>query len=480
MPAPTKPILTLALLLTAMPIIDGCRSFDDAIKDVIDNPSEGSDLYVTGTKAYSSADRNDLNLNVWRVDSDPFPDSVQIYARVMKSDGTFISNLAPPYYEGSEDYRAIWSGLNEQIGDNGPEYGIDDYSVREFSSKDGIPFELGLALDYSGSMGSNITYLEDAAITFVKLKLPQDRIAIVKFDNNPRLVVPLDGDTSTILRKFGRNGLAGFGGYTALYSAGRLAAEQIARTPEDHPRGLILFTDGEDNASDIGSEQLYAICKENDIPVFAVAFGAANGETLGYLAERTGGKYYQTNDPAELEAIFMDIYLSLRNYYLITYRPPRFDGKHIVTIALNPPGGERSVGGTAIYSTYGTIASVPPADSAINKTQSFDNEVFFAYNSALLQDEASPVIDYYADRMKKSPTMKLEVQGHTDSIGTDTYNDSLSTERANAVKSALLTRGIAEDRIRARGLGESSPITTNGTEEGRRRNRRTVFRILRY
>ncbi len=476
-----KPILSLALLLLAAQFASGCKSFDDAIKDVIDNPSNSHDPYVTGTKAYSTSDRGDLNLNVWRVDSDPFPDSVQIYARVMKSDGTFISNLAPPYYEGSEDYRAIWSGINEQIGDNGPSYGVDDYTVREFSSKDGIPFELGLALDYSGSMGSNITYLENAAIKFVKLKLPQDQISIVKFDNNPRLVVPINRDTATILAQFGRSGLAGFGGYTALYSAGQLAAEQIARTPEDHPRALILFTDGEDNASDIGSDQLYSFCKENDIPIFAVAFGAANGETLSYLSERTGGKYYQTNDPEELEAIFMDIYLSLRNYYLITYRPPRYDGKHIVTIALNPPGGgEASVGGTAIYSTYGTIASVPPADSAINKTQTFDNEVFFAYNSAVLQSEASPVIDYYADRMMKSATMQLEVQGHTDSIGTDSYNDSLSTERAGAVKAALIDRGIAAERIRARGLGESSPITTNGTEEGRRRNRRTVFRILRY
>ena len=471
--------LYLTLSASLLLVLSGCTSFDDAIKGVIDNPSDQNQEYVTGTRAYSPSDQGDLNLNVWRVNSEPFPDSVQIFARVMKSDGTFISNLAPPYYEGSEDYRAIWSGLNEQIGDNGPEYPVSDYWVREFSSKDGIPFEIGLALDYSGSMGSNITFLEDAAFTFVRLKLPQDRISIVKFDNIPQLTVPLDGDTATILRKFGRTGLAGFGGYTALYSAGRLAAEQIARTPKDHPRALILFTDGEDNASDIGSDQLYAYCREHDIPVFSVAFGAANGELLRSLSKRTGGKYYQTNDPKELEAIFKDIYLSLRNYYLITYRPPRYDGKHLVTIALKPPGGDLRVGGKAEYSTYGTVVAIDN-DTIVREIESFDNEVFFAYNSALLQSEADPVIDYYAGRLLKSNTMLLEVQGHTDSVGTDRYNDSLSTERAESVKRALVSRGIKEERIRARGFGESSPITSNGTEDGRRRNRRTVFRILRF
>lgn len=476
-----SPIQSLIPLLTVALLAAGCKSsFDDAVRGVIDNTPDDSTgrLYVTGTKPYSAADQGDLNLNVWRVDSDPFPDSVQIYARVMKSDGTFISNLAPPYFSGGEEYREIWNGLSEQIGDNGPEYPIQDYTVREFSDKDGIPFEIGLALDYSGSMGSNITFLENAAVTFVKLKLPQDRIAIVKFDDNARLTVPLSGDTADILRRFGRTGLAGFGGYTALYDAGEMAVGQISGTPENHPKGLILFSDGEDNASRMTSEGLYDLSSRHSIPVFAVAFGPANADVLRSLATRTGGKFYQTNDPKELEAIFRDIYLSLRNYYLITYRPPRIDGKHIVSIAITPPGGETSIGATAVYSTYGTVVAIEdPIDTDV---QTFDNEVFFAYNSAELQPEATPVIDYYFDRMTKSPTMRLEVQGHTDSVGTQSYNDSLSTRRAAAVKAALEGRGIASDRIRARGFGETSPIATNATEEGRRRNRRTVFKVLRY
>ena len=76
--------------------------------------------------------------------------------------------------------------------------------------------------------------------------------------------------------------------------------------------------------------------------------------------------------------------------------------------------------------------------------------------------------------------MKIEVEGHTDSIGTEAYNDSLSLERARSVRRAIVAQGVEESRIRVRGFGESRPVAPNGTDEGRRANRRTVFRILRY
>ena len=433
---------------------------------------------MTGARPYSPSDRGDIALNVWRVDADPFPDSVHVFARVMKSDGTFISNLAPPYFEGPGDYRDIWNGLSEQIGQGGKTFEIENYRVREFSAKDGIPFEVALALDYSGSMGSNITFLEAAARTFISLQLPQDRIAVVKFDNTPQLVAPLSDDRIDLLSRYGTSGLTGFGGYTALYSAGRLGAGEVAATPKDHPRGLILFTDGEDNASSIGSEDLLDYCKLHKIPVFSVAFGAANSELLADLSDRTGGRFYQTNDPEEFEAIFQDIYLSLRNYYRITYTPPRLDGKHIVSIGLTPPGSSDPIGTTTVYLTYGTIFERPT--TKIDTMKQFPADVFFAYNSAVLQPRGVEAISVYADEMLVRPTMKIEVEGHTDSIGTEAYNDSLSLERARSVRRAIVAQGVEESRIRVRGFGESRPVAPNGTDEGRRANRRTVFRILRY
>ncbi len=467
-------IVAFGLLLLGF--LPGCKSFDDAIKPVIDNTpdSDSAQLYVTGTKPYSASDAGNMQLNVWRVDADRFPDSVLVYARVMDKDGNFISNLAPPYYEGAEDYKEIWSGITEQIGTDETVHEIAEFDVREFSDKDGIPFELALALDYSGSMGSNIKFLEDAATTFINLKLPQDRIAIVKFDDTPKLVVPPTQSKADLITQYGKTGLEGFGGYTALYAAGRLGGEQVMKAAPGNPRALILFTDGEDNSSKVTATQLYDFCRTNSIPVFAVAFGAVNGDVLGALASGTGGRFYQTNDPKELEAIFKDIYLSLRNYYLIRYRPPRVDGKHFVSIALNPPNSSKQIAAKAVYETYGNIFD---KEEPIKTT--FFNDVFFDYNSAELRPEALKEIKVYVASMKESKTMLLEVRGHTDSIGGDGYNDSLSVKRANAVKQAFVEMGIEPERVRARGFGRNLPVSPNDTEEGRRRNRRTEFLILR-
>ena len=70
------------------------------------------------------------------------------------------------------------------------------------------------------------------------------------------------------------------------------------------------------------------------------------------------------------------------------------------------------------------------------------------------------------------PSLKLEVEGHTDSVGTDEYNMQLSENRANAVRDYLVQQGINSSSIAARGFGESQPVTTNDTAAGRQQNRR--------
>jgi outer membrane protein OmpA-like peptidoglycan-associated protein len=80
--------------------------------------------------------------------------------------------------------------------------------------------------------------------------------------------------------------------------------------------------------------------------------------------------------------------------------------------------------------------------------------------------------------MKNSPTMKLEISGHTDSKGPDSYNQSLSLRRAQSVRNILIKGGAGADRVTAVGYGESKPMETNDSMEGRRMNRRIEFRIL--
>ena len=87
-----------------------------------------------------------------------------------------------------------------------------------------------------------------------------------------------------------------------------------------------------------------------------------------------------------------------------------------------------------------------------------------------MADDAT--LDVVADSLKSCPDVRLRVEGHTDSIGAESYNQGLSQRRAESVRDHLVGQGLGARRLEARGYGESRPIADNGTDEGRRLNRR--------
>jgi outer membrane protein OmpA-like peptidoglycan-associated protein len=110
-------------------------------------------------------------------------------------------------------------------------------------------------------------------------------------------------------------------------------------------------------------------------------------------------------------------------------------------------------------------------------------EVYFEFNKSDIKPESYSVLDGAAQTIKTvfagNPDVKIEVQGHTDSKGSDEYNLNLSNKRANAVKDYLvLNHGINPDRLMARGYGESRPVTSNDTDAGRAKNRRVEFVVV--
>jgi outer membrane protein OmpA-like peptidoglycan-associated protein len=104
-------------------------------------------------------------------------------------------------------------------------------------------------------------------------------------------------------------------------------------------------------------------------------------------------------------------------------------------------------------------------------------DVLFDTAQATLKPGALPTIDRLATFLKDSPDRSVEVEGHTDSMGSDSYNQDLSQRRADAVRQALLSRGVATDRISATGKGESAPIASNESAGGRQQNRRVEIII---
>ena len=98
--------------------------------------------------------------------------------------------------------------------------------------------------------------------------------------------------------------------------------------------------------------------------------------------------------------------------------------------------------------------------------------VLFDFNKSTLKPESDPVLQKVSDLIAKDAALKLEVQGHTDNVGSDAYNQTLSEARAGAVVAWLTQHGAAAGRLTSKGYGKTMPVADNNTDEGRAKNRR--------
>lgn len=106
------------------------------------------------------------------------------------------------------------------------------------------------------------------------------------------------------------------------------------------------------------------------------------------------------------------------------------------------------------------------------------NNLFFAFGKSVIAEESYPELDKMIEYMNQYPTMVVEIHGHTDNIGSLEANQKLSQDRADAVKNYLISKKIGLARISSKGFGETKPIASNDTEEGRSQNRRVEFVIV--
>ncbi|MDB5134334.1 MAG: OmpA family protein [Mucilaginibacter sp.] len=104
--------------------------------------------------------------------------------------------------------------------------------------------------------------------------------------------------------------------------------------------------------------------------------------------------------------------------------------------------------------------------------------IFFDTNKFDIKDESKPELKKLMDFLNLNPTVHIEVSGHTDNVGSDQFNQTLSENRAKAVYQYLIANGISAGRLVFKGYGETQPIASNDTDEDRSRNRRTEFKII--
>jgi len=136
---------------------------------------------------------------------------------------------------------------------------------------------------------------------------------------------------------------------------------------------------------------------------------------------------------------------------------------------------------TGIAGCDGVPVAEAPAAPVVAPTASkivLNADTFFDFDKATLKPEGRQVLDQVAAQANGINLETLIAVGHTDSIGTEQYNLGLSQRRAESVKAYLVNRGIPANRIYTEGKGESNPVASNATREGRAQNRRVEIELV--
>ncbi|PAU58901.1 OmpA family protein [Pseudomonas sp. PICF141] len=124
-------------------------------------------------------------------------------------------------------------------------------------------------------------------------------------------------------------------------------------------------------------------------------------------------------------------------------------------------------------------ASVKPVEPPVSEVITLNGNVLFAYNQSELMPQARSELDSLMAKLQNADVASIKVIGHTDSQGSDAYNQKLSERRASSVAAYLLSQGVAPNKLTSEGRGESQPVADNDTEEGRAQNRRVELHINR-
>lgn len=120
------------------------------------------------------------------------------------------------------------------------------------------------------------------------------------------------------------------------------------------------------------------------------------------------------------------------------------------------------------------VVVAPPAATKVT----YASDAFFDFDKAVLKPEGKAKLDDLVGKVKGINLEVIIAVGHTDSVGTDTYNQKLSIRRSEAVKAYLVSKGIEKNRVYTEGKGEKQPVADNKTKEGRAKNRRVEIEVV--
>jgi outer membrane protein OmpA-like peptidoglycan-associated protein/Mg-chelatase subunit ChlD len=419
---------------------------------------------------------SDYKIDLTNLDDTYYPDSIILNLTIQNKYGEFISGLAEPYLPKDKKQNDYWKFVNEncrEINDTISNIKVEEIRDIKFQ-KNNICF----VLDHSGSMGEErCVYLQQAVYYVSKTLNEADYLSAIKFTNRPIVEVEPTGDKEIFRKQFKINGMGNYGeGGTDILQALDSSVSVLLRGPDNYSKIVVLFTDGESDMKrykDVMKKLISNKCR-----VFTICYGAVNMKLMKQIAKETNGRTYKIKDVRDFADAFKEIYSTLTNYYKVVYTPFQCSELHKINLNLELPS--RNNDGNIINVNYIVESEYDKSvlvDYADVGTMTF-LDIEFEYNKATIDSASIPKLMDIVNQLKRNRSVNIQIAGHTDGIGTDEYNQKLSLERANSVKSFLVKNGIDKNRINTFGYGKSKPLVPNDTDENRRKNRRTEFIVI--
>jgi outer membrane protein OmpA-like peptidoglycan-associated protein len=458
----SKNTIKILMMISMLFSIYSCSNIPKGEQEIAfdaEPPKDYNPVFIQRVKDFSPYEPNKPKVIIKNIDTKN-PNNIKVYFHLIEGNSIYLTGAF------SDIMKKYWCVVEDSI--NGKIRQINNYTMREISEKDFFPYSLAIVLDHSGSMGEwRAEAMQNAIGKLIADKRDFDEYAIIKYDSKVVTEVPLTQIKENIQSQFQKIGLQGFGGMTAISNSILTGIEELKKSRGSKSKAIIIFTDGFDNSSTVSADNVINLAKQNNISINTVDFGEyLNPDYLKRFAEETGGIHQRIYKTEEFDLVFKDLYKRLQNFYSIEFKTQEY-GIHNLKIKLCLPDDT--------LNTYITFDNTPDIGTIalIN--------VYFDFDKATIQKNSDEAIDAVFALMKAFPNMVIEIRGHTDSLnstGDPNYNLKLSQRRADAVKQALIRKGISADRIQTIGYGEKQPIADNKNEEGRALNRRTEFKVI--
>ena len=403
-------------------------------------------------RAKIEADREEIDITVKGVDITRFPETKLLIEAYNKL-GEPLDTLLPEQitiYENNIEFKAL--------------------TVEKVPMANNLPWDLIFVIDITGSMQPQIDGVVQNVTSFAG-KLSERgidyRLGLILFSDNIERVYQPTSNIENFLSWIKK--VKAFGGGDEKENAleALKTVTQRIQFRDEANRIAILITDapyhqkGDEGGDGRTLETLESVIERAqriDLRVFSIT--PPKLKNYAILSENTRGTTY--NIEYAFSTVLDNFTQQITNLFYVTYRSEHTSIPDSIEIGLFDKNLSRVIKKTIPIMELGRKLII---ENLLFQTAKYE-----------LPENVSE-LNLLADFMLNKKNIAILVEGHTDSVGSDAFNDNLSLKRANAVKTYLIGRGIAADKIQVKGFGKRKPIASNDTDFGRSLNRRTEIVI---